>query len=125
MAKTIKVSTTDKSLSSYGGLVLATESFEAFNLRGSIAQSLPELVSGVGRSQDKFEAMVLGSMAEAECLEDLEVLGKDPGYEETVSKTYTAKSYGDYLRTLTEYHCKTLQYALIHQSFAMRAQTVG
>ena len=125
MTKTIKVSTTDKSLSAYGGLVVAAESFKAFNLRGFIARSLPELVSGVGRSVDKFEAMMLGSMAGAECLDDLEVLAEDPAYQETVNKTYTAKAYGDFLRSFTDYQCKTLQYALINQSFAMRAQSVG
>lgn len=125
MENAIKISTTDKSLSVYGGLVLASESFKAFSLRTSIAKSLPSLVSGNTRSLDKFEAMILGSMAGAECLDDLETLADDPAYQETVSRTYTAKSYGDYLRSFTDYQCKTLQYALINQSFAMRALAIG
>jgi Transposase DDE domain group 1 len=125
MSKVIKITSTDKSLSAYGGLILASESFKSFNLKHSISRAIPALKSGNSRSLDKFEAMILGSMAGAECLADLETLGNDPAYEETVSKTYTAKSYGNYLRAFTDYHCKTLQYALIHQSFAMRVSAIG
>ncbi len=69
MLTNIKIATTDKSLSIYGGLVLGSEAFKAFNLRYSIKESMPVLVSGNGRSLDKFEAMMLGSMAGAECLD--------------------------------------------------------
>ena len=83
MGNTIKIDTTDKSLSAYGGLVLALESTKAFNLRGSIAKAMPATKLGNLRSIDKFEAMVLGSMAGAECLADLETLGDDPAYQES------------------------------------------
>ena len=125
MANTIKIDTTDKSLSAYGGLVLALESTKAFNLRGSIAKAMPWTKLGNSRSIDKFEAMVLGSMAGAECLADLETLGFDPAYQETVSKTYTAKAYGDFLRLFKGAQVKELQYVLINQSFSMRANAVG
>jgi hypothetical protein len=69
--------------------------------------------------------MLLGSIAGAECLDDLETLSNDPAFSETVERTYSAKSFGDFLRTFNDYHCKTLQYALINQSFAMRSDAVG
>jgi hypothetical protein len=124
MAQAIKIESTDKSLSAYGGLVLGIEAFKTFNLKG-IAHLLPELSSGHCRSMNKFEAMMLGAMAGAECLDDLEVLASDAAYEAVVSKTYTAKSYGNFLRSFTDYQCKTLQHALINQSFALRAHAVG
>ena len=111
MATNIKVSTTDKSLSSLGGLLVAKSSMKAFDVRGSVAKCLPELASGQARSMDKFEAAMLGSMAGAECLDDLETLCEDPAFVETVERAYSAKSYGNFLRTFSDYHCKTLQYA--------------
>ena len=125
MAHAIKIESTDKSLSAYGGLVIALEATKAFNLRASIAKAMPSLKLGNARSADKFEAMVLGSIAGAECLADLETLGQDPAYQETVSKTYTAKAYGDFLRMFKNFQVKALQYILINQSFAMRANAVG
>ena len=125
MTTNIKVSTTDKSLSSYGGLLIAKSSIKAFDVRGLVAKCLPKLASGQSRSMDKFEAAMLGSMAGAECLDDLETLCEDPAFVETVEKAYSAKSYGNFLRTFSDYQCKTLQYALINQSFAMRADAVG
>lgn len=125
MAKPIKVSSTDKSLSSFGGLLIARESLKTFGLKSLVWDCLPELASGKSRSLDKFEAMMLGSMAGAECLEDLETLAEDPAFEGAVGKAYTAKSYGDFLRSFSHAQCKNLQYTLIQQSFALRADAIG
>lgn len=124
MTTNIKISDTNKSLSARGGLLLAQEALKSFNFRYSITGCLPGLVTGGSRSVDKFEAMLLGSIAGAECLDDLEVLSNDPAFQEVVTKTYTAKAYGDFLRTFTDAHVKMLQYALINQSFEMRSRAV-
>jgi hypothetical protein len=126
MSKRIKVSSTDKSLSSYVGLLLAAESIAAFDVRAAVTASMPELVSGKSLSLNKFQAMMLGMMAGAECLDDFNTLAEDSAYAETVSgKVYSAKAYGDFLRQFNDYHCKTLQWALISQSFAMREKAIG
>ena len=125
MAKAIKIETTDKSLSIYGGLVVAKEAMDLSGFRGFIASGMPAIKSGTSRSVDKFESVILGGMAGAECLDDLARLSEDPAYEAMVARTYSAKSYGDYFRSFTEYQCKTLQYKLAELSYELRAKSIG
>ncbi len=124
MPRSIKIATTDKSLSIYGGLVVAKEAMDLSGFRGFITSSMPEIKTGTSRSVDKFESMMLGAMAGAENLDDLERRGEDPAYQATVARTYSAKSYGDYLRSFKEYQCKTLQYKLAELSYELRAKAV-
>ena len=125
MVKGIKVISTDKSLSASGGLLLAKEALETSALRLMVASSMPKDSFGATRSLDKFEAMILGSMAGAECLDDLERLAEDPAFAETASRCYSAKSFGNFLRAFDTYHCKLLQRSLIRQSLKLRRAAVG
>lgn len=125
MAKFIKVTSTDKSLSSFGGLLLAKEALKQGGIHSLITPALPDVATGIQKSLDKFEGLIIGTLAGAECLDDFERLAEDPAFSETVERCYTAKSYGDFLRRFSTYNCKILQYALIRQSLRLRRVAIG
>ena len=114
----ITVSSTRSTLSVNGGLVAIKELVAKLGLGARLSTALP---SGP-KATDKCLNMVYGFATGADCLDDLERLGADDaGYRAVVSKDYSAKTYGDWLRTFEPIHCKQAVYSLAETSMDLRA----
>jgi hypothetical protein len=117
----IKIETIDKELSANGGLVIFGDLVTKPAFRDLIADSLPSLASGTGRSFDKFLGLMLAFKAGAECLDDLDRLNQDEGFQALCEgRIYTSKAHGDFLRSFTHLQCKQLSQKLARHAFALR-----
>ena len=120
----IKVETTDKQLSARGGLPLFAEVIDGLDLRRALSPALPANRIAVKTSSfDKFRALALGLVAEADGLDATERLGHDPAFVAVCGKVNAANTYGDYLRSFGLPHCKQLNYHLIDAALKLRAKT--
>lgn len=114
----IKVETTDKHLSKFGGLNLFALSWSKLKIMGQISGLLP----GVRRSIKKFEDLALGFAVDAECLDDMALLGKDDGFKTVCDeRVYTPKTYGDFLREFSSRQIDDVNKALARSAFIERA----
>lgn len=118
----IKLAATNKVLSAQGGLYVVNALLAKADLNNIISKHLPALKMGSSKSVQKFRHLVLGFAAGAECLDDLEVLAEDQAFAEICAKPYSAKAYGDFLRSFTALQCKELNRCLATLSFKLRAQ---
>lgn len=113
----IKIETTDKHLSSRGGLHLFSNCWSGSAVAGKLA--LPN----VRNSLKKFEDMALGFAADAQCLDDMANLAKDEGFRAVChEKLYTPKYYGDYLRAFSHEDIEHNKKALARSAFEQRAK---
>lgn len=120
----IKIEASDKAFSAHGGMILFNSLMDKIGVRSLVERSLPSLVSGTGRSWDKFRGLLSGFYAGAECLDDMEVLSRDDGFNASNDdNTYTPKAYGDFLRCFSRPQIRELQGALIDEAFMLRHAT--
>ena len=90
---TIKIETTGKELSSFGGLLIAKALLEKTEIRQTLSPLLPKLLSETSRSWDKFQSLTLGFIAGADCLDDLAVYSQDKGFLEMADQAgYSPKA---------------------------------
>ena len=122
----IKIEATNKEFSQFGGLTLAKELVHKGQFIKKLSSTLPVLKSGVKRSLAKAEQLILGFIAGAECLDDMDRFIKDPGVLQVFDKSaYTAKSHGNFLRSFSALQAKQLNYHMTDQAFALRQQIPG
>jgi hypothetical protein len=118
-----KLEATNKALSALGGLHLFRSVIDHLDLRTRLSELLPAYkISTKADGFDKFQAMCLGLVAEADCLDDMDRLSKDPAFTATCGHVNAANTYGDYLRQFNDRQIKGLQRALIEVSLALRAK---
>lgn len=114
----IKVETTDKHLSSFGGLNIFAHCWKKLQIIPQISGFLPP----VRKTLKKFEDLALGFAADAECIDDMATLGRDEGFLAVCDeKVYTPKSYGDYLREFSAIQVDECNKALAREAFIERA----
>ena len=119
----IKLQASDKHFSSCGGLSLINSFLDSRQLDSLIEPCLPSLKSGKIRSTNKFKDLITGFVAGAECLEDMDQLSKDVGFAAACSgKTYSSKSYGDYLRSFDPAQFADLNQKLAQFSWSLRSK---
>ncbi|MCA2958602.1 MAG: IS1380 family transposase [Silvanigrellales bacterium] len=123
----IQTETTDKSLSALGGLVVAKKALGHLDLETKLAGLLPAQQSARRTtSYGKFNALLFGFIAGAQCLDDVERLGADPAFLAAIGgKVNAAQTYGDFLRGFDEKSCRELNDALIDTAMALRAASRG
>jgi hypothetical protein len=122
----IKIESTNKALSSRSGLVLANDLYLKAELGFRLAEAVPAKTSGVGRSLSKLKQLILGLVAGAECLDDWDRLSTDGGFLAACGwKAYTAKSFGDFLRSFKPVHCKLLNRGVVENAFSLREAIFG
>jgi len=121
----IKIESTNKHLSSLGGLFLADELIKKLQLIDLVRAHLPELKIANDNMAEKFKNLTLGFIAGAECLDDMDRLNSDGVFENICDTTFTARSYGDFLRLFKNVHIRELQNRLIDQSLSLRQTTIG
>lgn len=120
MHRPIKLSATNKDFSRFGGLVLIRDLLASSGATEFVLHCLPTAVRGQRKSIKKFEDMVLGLSAGAECLDDMEELGRDPGFREVCGSVYSAKTYGDALREFSHLQTKELNFGLASYAYRLR-----
>ena len=118
----IKIESTNKVFSAFGGLLHVSKMYKSLNLNRQIDGKLPKLKKlDAQRSKDKFEQLVYTFIAGAQCLDDAETLTKDAIFNIISNGTlYTAKSLGNFLRSFTDYQCKQLNQTLIDFAYQLR-----
>jgi len=121
----IKIARTNKRLSSFAGLRIVTKLLKSSRIQSLVDSSMPKLISGTRRSQKKFTDLMLGFIAGADCLDDMERLGYDAGFSSLCGDhVYTPKSYGDFLRSFKRVGIKGLQGSLMKLAFESRRQVI-
>lgn len=117
----IQIEPTNKVLSSNGGMILFDKMIEKLALQKHISENLPtkKINSGLS-SYEKFRQILMGFLAGAECLDDLDVLKTDKLVRSLHSQMFAANSLGDYLRSFSEEHIKLLNHRLIELSLNLR-----
>ena len=119
---TIKIESSGKELSSLGGLLIAKALMGRTCLEEAVLPSLPLLSSGSRRSWDKFQALSLGFVAGADCLDDMAVFAQDKGFLEVADHAdYSPKAFGDFLRSFNPVQIRGIQTALIGFAYSLRS----
>lgn len=119
----IKIQSSDKQFSSFGGLFLVNKLVDSKHLSALIEPCLPSLKSGKVRSINKFGDLLRGFAAGAECLEDMDTLAKDVGFKEACEgRAYTSKTFGDYLRSFDPAKFTDLNQSLAKLSWELRSK---
>ncbi|NRA44481.1 MAG: transposase [Oligoflexales bacterium] len=122
----IKILSTNKKLSSWGGIYSVSTLYNKLNLSTHLRPALPKLKASYSseRNLAKIRQMILTFVAGADCLDDMEGLAKEPGLEGILGRdeTYTSKSCGNFLRSFSNMNCKQLNYELINTGFKLRSQ---
>ena len=118
----IKFEQTKKELSARGGLPLFAEVIDGLDLKRTLTRCLPANRIAVKTSSfDKFRALALGLVADADGLDATERLRHDPAFVAVTGHVNAANTYGDYLRSFGLPHCKELNYRLIDAALKLRA----
>ena len=99
--KDIKLETTDKHLSSYGGLFLVRTLLDELHLDHRVAEYLPKTPKKNLDTADKFEALLLGFILGNNHLDDWDESNKDAAIQAVQERTFGAKCLGDYLRSFS------------------------
>lgn len=117
----IQIEPTNKVLSSHGGMLLFEKIIEKLKLDKHISANLPTLKNNSSvSSYEKFYQILMGFLAGAECLDDLDVLKSDKLIRSLHSQMFAANSLGDYLRSFSEDKIKLLNHRLIELSLNLR-----
>ena len=116
----IKIAATDKEFSGFGGLIVASELMKSLNLEELVAGVLPGLKRFAGRSVEKFRGFILSFCAGADCLDDIERLHADGVFASLMERSFTAKRYGDFLRSFSGEHLYLLRGLLTRFAFKLR-----
>lgn len=121
MSIRINIEETNQQLSARGGLVLWREVLDQLGLERKLEAALPTYkIACQASAYEKFEAMVLGMAAGADCLDEMDRLALDPAFDSVTGELVSGRSYGDYLRSFDASLLKNLQYSLIDTALALR-----
>lgn len=110
-----------KTLSVLGGLVIHSKVMEHLDLEKDLSKILPiPKQRSKASSFEKCSALVLGFIAGAECVDDMDAIGNDPGFRALNKHVYDATQYGNFLRSFDEMQCKQLMHAQIDMALKLR-----
>ena len=99
MNTNIKLRSVNKSFSKFGGLFTYNKLFDCTMLGPKLANILPKnKIATRTTPVDKFKALVLGFVAGADSLDDMEKLSLDKGFYSVNGKVDAANTYGQFLR---------------------------
>jgi hypothetical protein len=102
-----------KSLSSLGGMLFFERLISGMRLKERISDSLPrQRIASRASGFDRFQALMLGLLGGADCLEDMDGLGEDPLFREVNGPLLSSTSYGDFLRKFSGFHLQRLNQEL-------------
>ncbi len=117
----IRIEPTNKVLSSFGGLVLFEKMVEKLKLDAHISEFLPRgKKSSAENSYAKFYQILMGFLAGAVCLDDLDYLRTDKIMRAVHERMYASNTEGEFLRSFSEAQVKELNHRLIELSLRLR-----
>src|SRR5688572_13023981 len=112
---------TKNSFSALGGLALFDEMISASRLREMTKACLPHhRIKPQTSSFEKFKGMVLGFIAGADCLDDLDKLADDAGFVAVSKRVCGSQTYGRYLRSFDQPAVRRLNDRLVDFAFKVR-----
>jgi len=118
---TIKLKSTNKAFSVYGGLPLYDNITSYLGLGKRVNDCLPRYKIDTKTSfYDKFKALVYGFLCGADCIDDMDLLSQDPGFKAINNYVNASNTYGNFLRKFSDYQCKQLNHGLIDTSLKLR-----
>ena len=114
--QTIKASTTDKDLTSFGGLLNFDHLMTKIGLEEALSPILPSR-NGWDKAKHFFHSFIAG----AECLDDIDVFGRDAGLRRVLGgSTYHPKSLGNFLRAFSGEQLRRMNLALCRLAILLR-----
>lgn len=117
----VKIETTRSKMSVFGGVHLFENMIECLGMEKHLGESLPGYKIGTKTTSfEKFKAMVLGIVADANCLDDMDRLAEDPAFSAVLGHVNSSSTYGHYLRKFDGHHCRKLNEALIDNARMLR-----
>jgi hypothetical protein len=124
--KILHIESSRKEFSSLGGLVLFDKLFSSLGPRKKLGNFLPSnILKSRVSSFDKFKALVMGFVAGAECLDDMDDLAHDSVFRAVCSDKLSAPTtYGDYLRSFDPWQVRFINEQLIDAAHALRKRFV-
>lgn len=122
----IRIEETKKVLSKLGGLALVKKVIDTGQLSASLENLLPtKNFSGRTSPAQKFIGLVYGFACDADCLDDLEALAEDPGFESSAGKLISSNRYSEFLSNFTSVQLRKMQDVLIEMSLSLRQKTTS
>ena len=118
--KDIKLQTTGKHLSSYGGLFLARTLLDELGLGHRVVGYLPKTLKKNLDTTDKFEALLFGFILGNDHLDDWDESNQDIAIKSVQERTFGSKCLGDYLRSFSGLDLTELRREMINLSFLLR-----
>ncbi len=116
----IKITSNAKTLSSYSGLHLFSDLISKFEFRAMIGPFLPQKSRNRGfTSFQKLYSGILGFIAGAECLDDLDLIGHDPLFQELTASP-SSVTMGKFLRLFSLRQIQQIQNLLPALALKMR-----
>lgn len=118
----VKLEAARGDFTSLGGLVIFEELINKLELRKKIFDFLPGRKGRCKqRNFHKFRQMMLGFVAGADCLEDMNKLSDDPGFRALCGKDfYVAGTYGNMLRKFEPWQIRRLNETLATTALKLR-----
>lgn len=111
-----------ESFSALGGLSIFDEMISASRMKKLVSPHLPKnVVTPRVTSFEKFKGLLLGFVADADCLDDLDKLAQDPGFDAACKNTCDARTYGRFLRSFQRPAIRQLNEKLTDFSLHLRS----
>jgi hypothetical protein len=124
----IKLEAARGDFTAVAGLTIFSQIFDSLDLKNKITPYLPGSHSQkiLQRNFQKFRCMTLGLVAGAECLDDMNVLHGDIGFNAACKdNTFSPNTYGEFLRAFEKWHPERLNDVLISTALKLREKAHG
>ncbi len=117
----LTIESTNQVFSALGGLPIFDQILDSLNLRRKLKSCLPQgEVKQRIATYDKFRSLVLGLIAGAECLDDMEKMSEDKVFQEVCGDVAAPITYGRFLRDFDKPTIRKLNNLLIEASMKLR-----
>jgi hypothetical protein len=104
-----------------GGLSIFSHAMKRMKTRDKLLPIMPGKTRYKRtKAYEKFHAMTMGFIAGAECLDDMDVLSKDPGFEAVCGKVNASTTYGSFLRSFEVWQPRRMNELLAKTALATR-----
>lgn len=121
MKKNIVIERSRKDLSALSGLYFFDNLIKRNNLIGELGRILPQKRRDRGSSpKNKFACGILGFVAGAECIDDLDDFRGDPLFSHLTSGGVASTTMGKFIRTFRQKNFENLQSLFLSQSLLLR-----
>lgn len=123
MTKILKKERTCKRLSGVGGLFLYNRLWKQLYMEKGLINCLPvNKIKPKVTALEKTKAMVMGLISGADCLDDMDDLFLDLGFDNVVSAS-ASNTYGEFLRSFSNLDTKKLNHSLVDTALKLRKRS--